>query len=80
MAKIVRISSEILDGKMGNEPHFVFVILGKLEKLADSKTNKQAKGSPSYFYLDFSVSTSQIGPKCQFLGGKIFLKLILIGL
>lgn len=44
------------------------------------QTNKQAKRSPSYFYLDFSVSTSQIGPKCQFLRGKIFLKLILIGL
>ena len=51
MAKTVRGCSEILDGKMGNEPHSVFVILGKVEKLADSKTNKQAKRE--YFIFSF---------------------------
>ena len=72
MAKIAKIYFEILDGKMGNEPHFMFVILGNLKKLVDSKPNKLAKRESSYFYLDFSVSTSQISPECQCLGGKIF--------
>lgn len=60
--KIVRVYSEILDGEMKNESHFVFFILGKLENFVDSKTNWQ-KGSPLSLYLDLSVNTSQICPK-----------------
>lgn len=72
MAKFVKIYFEIQDGKLGNESHFMLVILGNLKKLVDSKPNKQAKRESSYFYLDFSVNTSQISPECQLIGGKIF--------
>lgn len=59
----MRDSSEILDGKMGNEPHFYLCHFWKGGQLAVQKqTYKQAR-SPSYFYLDFGESTSQVCPK-----------------
>lgn len=59
-------------GRWEMSPTLCLSFLERWKNWQIQKQTSKQKGDPSYFRFGFGESTSQVCPKCQFLGGKVF--------